>query len=285
MAGPHPPSAPVARSAMAYILAGGRGTRLHELTDKRAKPAVFFGCNSRIVDFAISNALNSGIRKIAVATQYKAHSLIRHLQRGWNFLRPERNESFDILPASQRVSEKHVVCRNRRCGLSEHRHHQEPSPAIYRHPGRRSYLQDGLRADAPAACSLRSRCDGRLHRGAAPRGHRLRRDGGRRERPRHLLPRKARGPSRHARRSRQGARQHGHLRVRDALPLRSIAARRVPIKGRAGISARTSSPTWCGRETCSRIASPAHACAAAPRRRPIGAMSERSMPIGKPIST
>jgi len=105
MAGPHPPSAPVARSAMAYVLAGGRGSRLHELTDKRAKPAVFFGCNSRIVDFAISNALNSGIRKIAVATQYKAHSLIRHLQRGWNFLRPERNESFDILPASQRVSE------------------------------------------------------------------------------------------------------------------------------------------------------------------------------------
>jgi glucose-1-phosphate adenylyltransferase len=90
---------------MAYVLAGGRGSRLMELTDKRAKPAVFFGCKSRIVDFAISNALNSGIRRIAVATQYKAHSLIRHMQRGWNFLRPERKESFDILPASQRVSE------------------------------------------------------------------------------------------------------------------------------------------------------------------------------------
>ncbi|MBR7518841.1 glucose-1-phosphate adenylyltransferase, partial [Mycobacterium tuberculosis] len=60
---------------------------------------------SRIIDFALSNALNSGIRRISVATQYKAHSLIRHLQRGWNFFRPERNESFDILPASQRVSE------------------------------------------------------------------------------------------------------------------------------------------------------------------------------------
>jgi glucose-1-phosphate adenylyltransferase len=90
---------------MAYILAGGRGSRLMELTDKRAKPAVFFGGKSRIIDFALSNALNSGIRRIAVATQYKAHSLIRHLQRGWNFLREERNESFDILPASQRVSE------------------------------------------------------------------------------------------------------------------------------------------------------------------------------------
>ncbi len=90
---------------MAYVLAGGRGSRLLELTDRRAKPAVYFGGKSRIIDFALSNALNSGIRRIAVATQYKAHSLIRHLQRGWNFLRTERNESFDILPASQRVSE------------------------------------------------------------------------------------------------------------------------------------------------------------------------------------
>ena len=90
---------------MAYVLAGGRGSRLKELTDRRAKPAVYFGGKTRIIDFALSNALNSGIRRIGVATQYKAHSLIRHLQRGWNFLRPERNESFDILPASQRVSE------------------------------------------------------------------------------------------------------------------------------------------------------------------------------------
>ena len=97
--------APLARNAMAYVLAGGRGSRLMELTDRRAKPAVYFGGKARIVDFALSNALNSGIRRIAVATQYKAHSLIRHLQRGWTFLRPERNESFDILPASQRVSE------------------------------------------------------------------------------------------------------------------------------------------------------------------------------------
>ncbi|MBB6250641.1 glucose-1-phosphate adenylyltransferase [Nitrospirillum iridis] len=97
--------APLARHAMAYVLAGGRGSRLMELTDRRAKPAVYFGGKSRIIDFALSNALNSGIRRIGVATQYKAHSLIRHLQRGWNFFRPERNESFDILPASQRVSE------------------------------------------------------------------------------------------------------------------------------------------------------------------------------------
>jgi glucose-1-phosphate adenylyltransferase len=96
---------PLSRHALAFVLAGGRGSRLLELTDRRAKPAVHFGGKSRIIDFALSNAVNSGIRRIAVATQYKAHSLIRHLQMGWNFFRPERNESFDILPASQRVSE------------------------------------------------------------------------------------------------------------------------------------------------------------------------------------
>ena len=98
-------STPLARSSMAYVLAGGRGKRLYELTSVRAKPAVYFGGKARIVDFALSNAINSGIRRIAVATQYKAHSLIRHLQRAWNFLQPMRNESFDILPASQRVAE------------------------------------------------------------------------------------------------------------------------------------------------------------------------------------
>ena len=85
------PSAPLSREAMAYVLAGGRGSRLMELTDNRAKPAVYFGGKSRIIDFALSNALNSGIRRIGVATQYKAHSLIRHMQRAWNFFRYERN--------------------------------------------------------------------------------------------------------------------------------------------------------------------------------------------------
>lgn len=91
--------------AMAFVLAGGRGSRLKELTDRRAKPAVYFGGKTRIIDFALSNALNSGIRKMAIATQYKAHSLIRHIQRGWNFFRAERNEYLDVLPASQRIDE------------------------------------------------------------------------------------------------------------------------------------------------------------------------------------
>jgi glucose-1-phosphate adenylyltransferase len=93
--------------AMAFVLAGGRGSRLKELTDRRVKPAVHFGGKARIIDFALSNALNSGIRKMSIATQYKSHSLIRHMQRGWNFFRAERNEFLDILPASQRTGGEH----------------------------------------------------------------------------------------------------------------------------------------------------------------------------------
>jgi len=95
----------LAQRSMAFVLAGGRGSRLKELTDRRVKPAVYFGGKTRIVDFALSNAMNSGIRRMALATQYKAHSLIRHCQRGWSFFRAERNEFLDILPASQRVDE------------------------------------------------------------------------------------------------------------------------------------------------------------------------------------
>jgi len=95
----------LAQQTMAFVLAGGRGSRLYELTDRRAKPAMYFGGKSRIIDFPLSNAVNSGIRRIGVATQYKAHSLIRHCQRGWSFFRAERNESLDILPASQQMDD------------------------------------------------------------------------------------------------------------------------------------------------------------------------------------
>lgn len=97
----------LSRNTIAFVLAGGRGSRLKELTDIRAKPAVHFGGKCRIIDFALSNVLNSGIRRIGIATQYKAHSLIRHLHQGWNFFRAERNEGLDILPASQRTAEGH----------------------------------------------------------------------------------------------------------------------------------------------------------------------------------
>ncbi len=93
------------KSTVALILAGGRGSRLKHLTDWRAKPAVPFGGKFRIIDFPLSNCLNSGIRRIGVVTQYKAHSLIQHLQRGWGFLRGEFNEFIDLLPAQQRIHE------------------------------------------------------------------------------------------------------------------------------------------------------------------------------------
>lgn len=93
------------RQSLALVLAGGRGSRLYELTKWRAKPAVAFGGKFRIIDFALSNCVNSGIRRIGVLTQYKAHSLIRHLVRGWSNLRSELGEFLEILPASQRVDE------------------------------------------------------------------------------------------------------------------------------------------------------------------------------------
>jgi len=94
------------KRAVALVLAGGRGSRLKSLTDRRAKPAVYFGGKFRIVDFALSNCLNSGIRRIGVITQYKSHSLLRHVQRGWGFLKSEMNEFVDLLPAQQRVDEE-----------------------------------------------------------------------------------------------------------------------------------------------------------------------------------
>ena len=95
------------KRAIALVLAGGRGSRLMNMTDKRAKPAVYFGGKFRIVDFALSNCLNSGIRRIGVITQYKSHSLLRHLQRGWAFLKNEMNEFVDLLPAQQRNDNEH----------------------------------------------------------------------------------------------------------------------------------------------------------------------------------
>src|SRR5215831_8225276 len=93
-----------AKNALALILAGGRGSRLHNLTDWRAKPAVPFGGKFRIIDFPLSNCVNSGVRRIGVVTQYKAQSLIRHIQRGWSFLDGRFKEFIELLPAQQRVA-------------------------------------------------------------------------------------------------------------------------------------------------------------------------------------
>jgi glucose-1-phosphate adenylyltransferase len=93
------------RRALALVLAGGRGSRLKDLTDIRAKPAVYFGGKFRIIDFTLSNCINSGFRRIGVLTQYKSHSLLRHLQRGWSFLRGEVGEFVELMPAQQRIDE------------------------------------------------------------------------------------------------------------------------------------------------------------------------------------
>jgi glucose-1-phosphate adenylyltransferase len=93
------------KDTLALILAGGRGSRLYELTDWRAKPALYFGGKYRIIDFPLSNCINSGIRRVGVLTQYKSHSLVRHLVRGWSHFKKELGEFIEILPASQRYSE------------------------------------------------------------------------------------------------------------------------------------------------------------------------------------
>jgi glucose-1-phosphate adenylyltransferase len=94
------------KNTVALILAGGRGSRLKDLTNWRAKPAVPFGGKFRIIDFPLSNCINSGVRRVGVVTQYKSHSLIQHIQRGWGFLRGEFNEFVELLPAQQRIQEE-----------------------------------------------------------------------------------------------------------------------------------------------------------------------------------
>ena len=91
------------RKTLVLVLAGGSGSRLKGLTEWRAKPAVPFGGKYRIIDFALSNCVNSGLRRIGVLTQYKSHSLIRHLQRAWGFMRAEIGEFVELIPAQQRI--------------------------------------------------------------------------------------------------------------------------------------------------------------------------------------
>ncbi len=94
----------ITRKTLVIVLAGGAGSRLKGLTRWRAKPAVPFGGKYRIIDFALSNCVNSGLRRISVLTQYKSHSLIRHLQRAWGFMRAEIGEFVELIPAQQRNS-------------------------------------------------------------------------------------------------------------------------------------------------------------------------------------
>ncbi|MDX1697728.1 MAG: sugar phosphate nucleotidyltransferase, partial [Thiohalobacterales bacterium] len=96
----------IARKTLVLVLAGGEGSRLYDLTEWRAKPSVPFGGKFRIIDFTLSNCINSGLRRIGVLTQYRAHSLIRHIQRAWGFRRNEVGEFVELLPAQQRTLAK-----------------------------------------------------------------------------------------------------------------------------------------------------------------------------------
>ena len=278
------PNTPLARHAMAYVLAGGRGSRLMELTDKRAKPAVYFGGKSRIIDFALSNALNSGIRRIGVATQYKAHSLIRHLQRGWNFFRPERNESFDILPASQRVSEdkwylgtadavyqnidiiesydpKYIVLL-----AGDHIYKMDYEQMLQQH-----VEQD---ADVTVGCLEVPREEatgfGVMHVDENDRSSRSSRS----PRTRRACPASPtwRWPAWASTSSRRSS-------------CSSSSTAMPPTRTPRAISARTSSPTSSSTARRWRTASRSPACGRAPRRRPTGATSARWTPTGRPTST
>ena len=129
------------KDTFSAYFSGGRGSRLHELTDKRAKPALYFGGNRRIIDFALSNCINSGLNRIGVVTQYAAHSLLRHLQTGWSFLPQERGEFVDMLPARQQIDDSNLVSWYSGCGISKHGDYsQSLSSKIHFDPCGRPYL-------------------------------------------------------------------------------------------------------------------------------------------------
>ncbi len=126
--------------SVALILAGGRGTRLKDLTIKRAKPAVHFGGKFRIIDFALSNCINSGIRRIGVITQYQSHTLVQHIQRGWSFFSEEMNEFVDSAAGSTARTRRKLVSRHGGCGDAEPGYHQPLQGRVRGDPRRRPYL-------------------------------------------------------------------------------------------------------------------------------------------------
>jgi glucose-1-phosphate adenylyltransferase len=153
------------RNTFAIVLAGGRGSRLMQLTDWRSKPAVPFGGKFRIIDFTLSNCVNSGIRRIGVATQYKAQSLIQHLQRGWSFLDGRFHEFIDLLPAQQQVSEDWY--KGTADAVFQNLDMLRRNRPKHARPLRRPCLQDGLRPHAGLPRRRAGRHHRGLHRGAA----------------------------------------------------------------------------------------------------------------------
>ena len=153
------------KDVLTLILAGGKGTRLEPLTRDRAKPAVPFGGLYRIIDFTLSNCINSDLRRMLVLTQYKARSLDRHITAGWGFLSRELDEYIDVLPPQQRIDE-HWYKGTADAIYQNIYSIEKANPQYVADPGRRSHLQDGLRRHDPLACRT-GRPDHRLHPGAA----------------------------------------------------------------------------------------------------------------------
>ena len=225
---------------MAYVLAGGRGSRLKELTDRRAKPAVYFGGKTRIIDFALSNALNSGIRRIGVATQYKAHSLIRHLQRGWNFFRAgaQRELRHPARVAARQRDASGTRAPPTRCtrtstsSRTTARATWSSSPATTSTRWTTSsmlqqHVEQG--ADVTVGCLEVPRMEatgfGVMHVDENGPDHRLRRE--------------AHRPAGHPRPARHGARLDGHLRLPHARSSPTCCAATPRRRARAATSART----------------------------------------------
>jgi glucose-1-phosphate adenylyltransferase len=282
----HRRTQPLARDAMAYVLAGGRGSRLKELTDRRAKPAVYFGGKTRIIDFALSNALNSGIRRIGGGDPVQGAQPDPPPAARLELLPPERNESFDILPASQRVSETQWYEGTADAVFQNIDIIEELRAALHGHPRGRPHLQDGLRGDAAPARRLRRRRDRRLPRGAA--------HGGtasascmstRRDRITAFVEKPADPPGIPGQAG-HGARLHGHLRLRDAKFLidqlrRDAADARLEPRFRQGHHPlhRPERKAVAHRFSRSCVRSDRT------RPRPTGATSARSTPTGRPTST
>ena len=217
------------RDVLAIVLAGGRGSRLEPLTRDRAKPAVPFGGIYRIIDFTLSNCINSDLRKMLVLTQYKATSLNRHIDQGWKFLCRELDEYIEVIPPQQRIAEMW---------------YQGTADAIYQNvytiekaaprdtmilAGDHIYKMNYARMIDVAPGQPRGP-DDRLPAGAALEGERVRRDGRRRRRPGDQLPREAEGPAGHARPARAGAGLDGDLRVQHGRDVRAA----LPGRGAEG---------------------------------------------------
>ena len=229
----------LARRTLAMMLAGGRGSRLRQLTDWRAKPAVPFGGKFRIIDFTLSNCVNSGIRRIGICTQYKAQSLIRHVQRGWSFLDGRFDEFIELLPAQQRV-EPTTGTSGTADAVYQNLDILRPHDARVRAGARRRpRLQDGLHA-ACSPTTSRARRDMTVACVEVPVARGARRSASCSvddTASRHRLPREAARSAADARPARPRARQHGHLRLRRAFLYEQL------LRDAADAARRTTSAT------------------------------------------